>query len=160
MRFEKPTYQELEEKAQKLEREIERLKSGAGDYSVSTQETGRAERIIRALSRIGLGIVITDATGSVASMSPVAEVLTGQGERDAMGRSVEEVLALVDSETGEQHSELAAGIIENGAVIILKNTTILEAADGKRRPVWGGGALLKGDDGEKQGAVFVIREIT
>ncbi len=161
MRFEKPTYQELSDRVFLLEQEIENLKSGGAAGRVETVESAEKEkRITAALSRVGLGIVTTDMDGRVVSMNPVAEVLTGQSERATSGMSLEDVLNIVDSGTGEQHDELAAGVINKGAIVIFKDNSVLLAADGRKRPVWGRGAIIKDESGAKQGALFVFREIT
>ena len=60
-----------------------------------------AERLRTTLQSIGDGVIVTDGTGRVVSLNPVAERLTGWGAEDAHGLALDEIFRIVNEDTRE-----------------------------------------------------------
>jgi two-component system cell cycle sensor histidine kinase/response regulator CckA len=122
------------------------------------------------LKSIGDAVIATDAKGGVIFMNPVAEVLTGWKQEDAVGKPLKDVFNvekplkdvfnIIDKEIGKQPEDPVARILREGVVVGLSNDTVLIAKDGTKRPVHHSGAPIRDDKGNIAGVVLVFRDIT
>src|SRR5690606_40976048 len=78
-----------------------------GTVTVITARTAAERALFRekeraqvTLQSIGDAVLTTDAGGRVEYLNPVAEQLTGWDQREAQGKSVQEIIALHDEESG------------------------------------------------------------
>ena len=141
---------------------------GASLYFQDISARKQAERAIyeqqewleTTLSSIGDAVIATDAQGHVRFMNPVAEVLTGWQQAEAIGRALDDVFVIVNERTREPVESPIATVLRDGIVTGLGNHTILLARDGREWPVDDSGAPIKGSDDQVIGAVLVFREIT
>jgi diguanylate cyclase len=117
------------------------------------------ERLRVTLDSIGDAVICTDAAMLVTFMNPVAERLTDVAERDALGRSIEEVYAPTDEETGERIATVAAlsGIKER---VEHNNRAILSKEDGSRCCIREVVSPILNDKAEFCGAVIVFQDFT
>ena len=77
--------------------------------TVDITERKRAEEAVKqgkenlrvTLNSIGDGVIVTDITGRITKMNPVAQKLTGWNEKEAAGQSVEAVFNIVNSQSGD-----------------------------------------------------------
>ncbi len=111
------------------------------------------------LSRMGIGVITTDAAGVIESFSPSAEVLTGWSAAEACGQRVEEIYALTnDAPTigeplGILVPEQAAG---PGGV----DQAVLLTRDGHRLPVEHTISPEHDERGAVHRIVLLFRDIT
>ena len=63
-------------------------------------------------------------------INPVAQVLTGWNEKDAIGKPLADVFNIVNEETGNQAENPVARVIREGIVVGLANHTALIGKDG------------------------------
>ena len=117
------------------------------------------ERLRVTLDSIGDAVICTDAAMLVTFMNPVAERLTGVAEREALGRSIEEVYAPTDEETGERIATVGtlAGLKER---IEHNNRAILSKQDGSRCHIREVVSPILNDKSEFCGAVIVFQDFT
>jgi len=64
------------------------------------------------LKSIGDAVIATDTQGLVTFMNPVAETLTGWNQKDAVGRPLDDILTIVDEETGRKIENPAQRVLQ------------------------------------------------
>src|SRR5262249_43558284 len=84
---------------------------------------------------IGDGVIATDAQGRVNLLNPVAQVLTGWRQEDAVGRHVAEVFHILNEQTRQPAPNPIDRVLREGVVVGLANHTVLRARDGTERPI-------------------------
>ncbi len=107
----------------------------AGVYTASQDITAlvQAEQKLQAseaesrriLESIGDAVIVTDSTGAVVRMNPVAEQLTQWSLSEAKGSSLAEVFRIVHEDTREVVENPADKVRRYGATVGLANHTIL-----------------------------------
>ena len=112
------------------------------------------------LYSIGDGVLVTDERGRITRMNALAERLTGWPEKEALGRTVDEVFHLIHEQTRERAQNPAERVLAEGVVVGLGNHSALVALDGTERPITDSGAPIRGAQGETLGAVLVFRDAT
>jgi PAS domain S-box-containing protein len=112
------------------------------------------------LMGIGDGVVVTDRTGAVTLMNPIAENLTGRRMDEARHRPIGEVFAIVHEQTRAIVDNPAERALATGMPQALANHTVLVSADGTERAIDDSGAPIRNPGGELVGAVLVFRDVT
>ena len=98
--------------------------------------------------------------GSINLMNNVAEKLTGWNKKEAFKQPLEEVLNIINENTGEPCINPAKKALKTGKTVEMENHTILIAKDGKEIPIEDSAALIKDRDGNVTGVVIVFRDFT
>ncbi|MGC8779074.1 MAG: PAS domain S-box protein, partial [Candidatus Caldatribacteriaceae bacterium] len=112
------------------------------------------------LKSLGDAIITTDAEGRVTFLNPIAEKLTGWTHGEAQGRPVEEVLVLVNENTGKPVESPARQILQSRKGVDLAHHALLTRRDGGKIIVDDSGAPILDEEGTIRGAVLVFRDIT
>jgi PAS domain S-box-containing protein len=112
------------------------------------------------LDSIGDGVISADAGGRVLRMNPVAQSLTGWPLEEALGKPLEEVFCIRNSQSREPVENPVRRVLQEGQVVGLANHTCLIARDGTEYQIADSAAPLKETDGRMIGAVMVFRDIT
>lgn len=113
-----------------------------------------------ALSSIGDGVIVTDASANIAFMNPVAEVLTGWTNFEAMGKPVSEVFSIVNESTRAVVESPVSEVIHSGSVVQLANHTVLLARNGAQVFIDDSAAPIKDAHGNVFGVVLVFRDVS
>jgi PAS domain S-box-containing protein len=111
------------------------------------------------LASIGDGVIVTDASGRVTFLNPVAEQLTGWSSAEARNAPFAEVFRIVNEYTGAPVDHPVAKVINSGGIVGLANHTILISRDGRRIPIDDSGAPIRHNDA-LAGIVVVFRDVT
>ena len=112
---------------------------------------------------IGDAVITTDVEGRITSLNPIAEVLTGWTQAEAVSRSLESVFKIVDSETRKTVESPTVQALHEGVTVGLTNHTLLITKDGRELPIGPvdhSAIPIRNDHGELTGAVLVFRDIT
>ena len=112
------------------------------------------------LNSVGDAVLATDAAACVTLLNPVAELLTGWTQAEAIGRPVAEVFKIINQETRAPATIPVLATLEHGTVQGLANHTLLVAKDASERAIADSCAPIRGRDGKVIGAVLVFRDIT
>ena len=112
------------------------------------------------LRSIGDAVIATDPKGRVSFMNPVAEHLTGWQEAEAIGKEINSIFYIIDEKDNKPLDNYIIDVIQSGSVIRMLNSTILVSKDGKKHPIEHSGSLIKDQDGNLSGIVFVFKDIT
>ncbi len=110
------------------------------------------------LMGIGDGVIATDANGRVDLMNPVAEMLTGWTQAEALGRPIEEVFHIVNEHTRAEVENPVQRVLREGIVVELAKNTLLIARDGREIPIADCGAPIRAADNSLRGVVLVFRD--
>lgn len=107
---------------------------------------------------IGDAVIITDNTGKITNMNPVAEQLTGWTEEEAIDKEIERVFQIINYNQPEIKVENPVRkVISDGVVAELANHTALISKDGARIPIADSGAPIRNQKGGLTGVVLVFR---
>jgi len=112
------------------------------------------------LTSIGDAVIVTDESGRVAFMNPVAESLIGTRFARVKGRDIADVLAIFNEFTGAVSQDPVKKVMQEGKVVGLANHTVLKHADGRLIPIEDSAAPIRDDMGELIGVVLVFRDVT
>jgi len=110
------------------------------------------------LRSIGDGVIATDAHGRVTMMNPVAEQLTGRTLLEARGKTLGEVMQLINGVTRKPIETPVARVLREGLVAGLAQDTLLVHPDGHEIPIADSAAPIREDDGTVHGVVLVFRD--
>ncbi|MEH2056334.1 MAG: diguanylate cyclase [Nostoc sp.] len=118
------------------------------------------ERLRAIINSMGCGVIVTSANGCIQMMNPIAELITGWKQSEALGKNLVEVVKLVDKDIGETIGNLATYVIEAGEVVNLPENCILITKDGKEIALGDNVAPIRDQNGHITGAVLVFQDIT
>lgn len=117
-------------------------------------------RLLVTLQSCGDGLIVTDESGKVTMMNPVAQALTGWREDQGRGVPLNEVFRIVNEFTRDSVESPVSRVLREGKVVGLANHTVLIARDGTERPIDDSGAPIKTESGDTVGVVLVFRDVT
>ncbi|MBG1264469.1 diguanylate cyclase domain-containing protein [Nostoc commune] len=112
------------------------------------------------INSIGCAVIVTYANGCIQMMNPIAELITGWKQSEALGKDLVEVLSLVDKDLGERIENLATYVIESGEIFNLPENCTLITKDGKEIAIGDNVAPIRDQNGNITGAVLVFQDIT
>jgi PAS domain S-box-containing protein len=124
------------------------------------EERRQREQLRVTLSSIGDAVIVTDASGVVTFLNPVAERLTGWPQREAVGKPLATVFRIRNEQTRRPVENPAATVLATGVICGLANHTLLVARDGTERPIDDSGAPVRDEQGHVAGVVLVFRDVT
>ncbi len=112
------------------------------------------------LMSVGDGIISTDIHGKVELLNPVAELLTGWWQEEALGKPLEEVFRILNEETRRSVENPVSRVLRGEGLSGLANRSILIARDGTERPIAESGTPIRDQRGAVTGVVLVFRDQT
>jgi len=112
------------------------------------------------LKSIGDAVITTDSKGYVTFMNPVAQILTGWNQEDAVGKPLQDVFNIINEKTGQAADNPVTRIVREGIVVGLGNHTVLITREGKKRPIDDSGAPIRDDKGNLIGIALVFHDVT
>ncbi len=112
------------------------------------------------LYSMGDAVITTDVKGSIRQMNPVAELLTGWSEAEAVSKRLVDVFHILNEDTGDEVESPADRVLHDGVVIGLANHTVLVSRNGARYPIADSGAPIHDDKGNVIGVVLIFRDQT
>ncbi len=112
------------------------------------------------LYSIGDGVIVSDVSGRVRRMNPVAETLTGWRETEALSKPLVEVFQIINEHTRQSVNNPVERVIQENIVVGLANHTLLISRDGLERPIADSAAPVRDGSGDITGVVLVFRDRT
>jgi PAS domain S-box-containing protein len=112
------------------------------------------------LTSIGDAVMVTDETGKIKFMNPVAEMLTGWNSCEAVGIEAGQVLHLIQEETHLPVPSPVEQVLDQGMTVNLPEGTGLVARNGKEIPIDDSAAPIRDEKGGITGVVLVFRDTT
>lgn len=118
-----------------------------------------AERAQLTLDSIGDAVITINLGGNITYLNPVAESMTGWTHREAAGRSLAEVLRLLDSQSREPAlNPLAMAMLHNKTVGLSANCVLIRR-DGHESAIEDTAAPIRDWGGRVIGAVIVFHDV-
>jgi len=142
------------ETTEHLQREIRERRHAQEILSIAR------ERLAVTLDRVGDGVITTDRDGRVAFMNHTAAELTGWDQRGAAGRSLREILHILDRETRAPCEDPIEKALGSDAVDEPDREATLVTRDGAERTIAYSGVPIRDSDGHPAGAFLILRDIT
>jgi diguanylate cyclase (GGDEF)-like protein/PAS domain S-box-containing protein len=118
------------------------------------------ERAQVTLNSIGDAVVCTDISGKISFLNLVAEKMTGWPWEEAAGRSMDEVLRIVDATTRKTTPDPMKMAVGQGRTVHLPLNCILLRRDGFEIPIEDSVAAIHDREGQAIGAVIVFRDVS
>ncbi len=117
------------------------------------------ERYRTILYSIGDAVITTDTGTLVQQMNPVAERLTGWTEDEGKGKTIDDILRIVNEKSSKPSQTPVRRVLTEGTVVEWANDTLLIARDGAERFIAYCAAPIN-QDGAISGVVLVFRDQT
>jgi PAS domain S-box-containing protein len=164
---------------EELEREIDLRKSAEAELQTTNAELEQRvadrtreltaavaalederELLSTTLASIGDGVIVTDGSGRVTFLNPVAEALTGWTTADARDEPLDRVFYILNEHTREPVENPADRALAEGIVVGLANHTVLIARDGTEKLIDDSAAPIRYQEGMIVGCVLVFRDVS
>lgn len=118
------------------------------------------EQLDVTLRSIGDACIAVDNNGRVALFNPVAEALTGWSAEEAVGASLQDILSLFNARTRRPLRKPVETLIQTGSASEIAGVSIITSRDGSERVIETNASPLVDTQGQKSGAVLVLRDVT
>ena len=127
-----------------------------------TQDTliQREQNLAITLNSIGDGVIVTDSSGNISRLNPIAEKLTGWPIAEAKGKPVRKIFNIVDATTRETMLNPVDKVLSTGETVYLSNHTTLIAKDGQEYQISDSAAPVRNGDDNILGMVLVFNDVT
>jgi PAS domain S-box-containing protein len=112
------------------------------------------------LMSIADAVIAFDAAGQIAFINPVAQLLTGWTNEEAVGQLIRRVVCLVNEQTGEPIIESIAKVLGECGAATRTDHAVLRTKDGRTIPIDNSAAPIRDSAGQVIGAVLVFRDVT
>ncbi|OOZ39210.1 hypothetical protein BOW53_12570 [Solemya pervernicosa gill symbiont] len=118
------------------------------------------ERALVTLDSIGDGVITTDTSGTIESINPVAERMTGWSSSEAIGLKLDAVFQVVNEFTHTQTEDPVVRCLEEGKAVELGSHNLLIHRTGSEVAIQDTVAPIKARSGEMIGVVLVFHDVT
>jgi PAS domain S-box-containing protein len=122
--------------------------------------TAEKERLATTLESIAEGVIATDTKGLVTMMNSMAEGLTGWAAKQAIGKSICEVLLIESQDSRAGCGDFFRDILQHQIPVERLEKTNLTALGGGVLSVYLSAAPIRQPDQSVIGAIIVFRDIT
>jgi PAS domain S-box-containing protein len=112
------------------------------------------------LSSIGDAVITTDVHGTVISLNPVAESMTGWSSAQAKGEPLERVFRIINEYTRQTVDDPIGKVLRTGKIVGLANHTALIDKNGRVIPIEDSAAPIRDAQGKIVGAVMVFHDVS
>lgn len=131
----------------------------AAIFKDTTDQNISKEYLSTTLNAVGEGVIETDRDGRVVKLNPVAEVLTGWKNTEAMGRDLDEVFN--GSVTGQDHHEgLIKKQLRGKKTMAFSQESLLISKSGRKYIVEQRAVPIQRKDGSTVGSFIMFRDQT
>ncbi len=118
------------------------------------------EKLKATMQSIGDAVITCNIDGTVNSLNPVGEKLTGWSNIEAYGKPIGDVFNIVNAKTFEKAEDPVPRALKEGVIVGLANHTLLISKNGNRYHIADSCAPISTKDGKVLGAVLVFRDMT
>jgi two-component system cell cycle sensor histidine kinase/response regulator CckA len=112
------------------------------------------------LKCISDAVITTDIRGSIVSINPSAEEMTGWSRKEAIGQDINRVFQITHGKRIKGMDNPVRIVLNTGeSVSLIDNDTFLISKNGKKIPIDDNAAPIRDDRGNLNGVVLVFRNI-
>jgi PAS domain S-box-containing protein len=116
------------------------------------------ERLRATFACMAEGVLVTDRTGRLTLMNPVAEELTGWNIEEAIGRPAWEIFVALHESGRERAESPIERILHEGRVVQERAALLLVSRTGREVPMAYSAAPVRDQQGQITGVVLVFRD--
>jgi len=120
----------------------------------------REQNLAITLNSIGDGVIVTDSSGNISRLNPIAEKLTGWPIAEAKGKPVRKIFNIIDASTREPMLNPVDKVLSTGEIVYLSNHTTLIARDGHEYQIADSAAPIRNGDDKILGMILVFNDVT
>ncbi len=114
-----------------------------------------------ALNSLAEAIITTDAEGRIGYLNPAAERITGSGAAQAIGKTLEELVGLVDEMDRRLLSDPVRQALTSGAPVNLsRRALLLSRMNGSERSIELSASPIRNDAKQVIGAALILHDVT
>ncbi|HEY3784537.1 MAG TPA: EAL domain-containing protein [Steroidobacteraceae bacterium] len=126
-----------------------------------TQAAAGASMHLLALDSLAEAIIATDAAGQITYMNPAAERLAGSALAQALGKTLEAIVGLVDETDRRLLSDPVRQALTSGAPVNLsRRTLLLSRANGSERSIELSASPIRNEAKDLVGSVVLLHDVT
>jgi PAS domain S-box-containing protein len=138
---------------------------GFGTDITDTRRAQRAlfeekERLLVTLRSLGEGVIATDTEGRISLMNPMAALITGWDEREALGVHIGDVFKVKSGRDARANPEPVREILDERRIVIGAVDSWLERRNGELREITERGAPIVSEEGKVVGAVLIFADVS
>ncbi len=111
------------------------------------------------LKSVGEAVVVTDDSGKITFMNPIAEALTGWKLQDVYGKELYGLLRILDEDTKKEIENPVLMVLRDNVTLGRSNHAILISKDKKEIPIDHSASPLVDEKGNVTGVVLVLQDI-
>ncbi|MGH8220813.1 MAG: EAL domain-containing protein [Steroidobacteraceae bacterium] len=116
---------------------------------------------LQALDSLAEAVIATDAEGRIEYLNPAAESLTGSTARDAVGKTLLEIVGLSEESDRRPLSDPVRQRLSNAAAMNLsRRAVLLSRANGSERSIELTASPVRNAAGEVTGTVLLLHDVT
>ncbi len=116
---------------------------------------------MQALNSLAEAVIATDKDGHITFMNPAAEQLTGSAAATAVGKSLEDIVSLVDETDRRLLSDPVHQALTSGAAVNLsRRALLLSRSNGNERSIELSASPIRTGPNELSGAVIMLHDVT
>ena len=120
-----------------------------------------ADSGLLALSSLAEAIITTDADGRISFMNPAAERMTGGGATQSIGKTLEDLVGLVDEMDRRLLSDPVRQALTSGAPVNLsRRALLLSRSNGSERSIELSASPIRNEAKEVIGAALLLHDVT
>ncbi|MCU0822683.1 MAG: response regulator, partial [Spirochaetes bacterium] len=113
------------------------------------------------LRSIGDAVIATDPGYHIVFMNPAAVFLTGWGQKETAGKSLEEVFSVINKKTGKRLKKPARKVLHEIKTITgTEDDIVLIRKSGEEKPINFTISTIRDEKGSEIGIVLIFRDIT
>lgn len=112
------------------------------------------------LTSIGDGVIAADTACRVSFLNAAAANLTGWTLEEVLGRPVQQVLPVLDEQSGQPAEDITARVLKEKRVVLMGDHITLAARDGRQIPIEDSAAPILDAQGNTTGVVLVFHDVT
>ena len=118
------------------------------------------ERAQVTLNSIGDAVICINISGNITFLNLAAEKMAGWSRQEAAGRLMREVFRILDATSREATPNPMQMAIGQGRTVHLLSNCMLIRRDGFEIPIENSVSLIRNRDGQPDGAVIVLRDVS
>ncbi len=138
-----------------------RLAEPAVDLEAARADAARTSLQSRALDSLAEAILTTDVAGRITYVNPAAERVTGSPSAQAIGKTLEEIVGLVDENDRRLLSDPVRQALTSGAPVNLsRRALMLSRTNGTERSIELSASPIRNEANEVAGAVVLLHDVS
>ncbi len=118
------------------------------------------QRYATTLKCIADAVIVTDTSGTITYINPIAEALTGWSHNEAIGKSLSDVYQIVTEDSRSPIADPLARSLSEKRIITLDHPGLLINREQDEIPIDDGTAPILDEAGNAVGAVLAFRDIS